>query len=112
MGTWKGDPPPGGPNLPSLFTKKSVAAPVTGGGVPGRGLKSDQPPGSLWTPPRAGHNNDTGGGELNVRQVPPLLHVCVTHGPQRPTPRKFRLTQGEVTEVVPPNGGGGGVQGQ
>ena len=38
-------PPPGGPNLPGLFPKTSIADPVTSRGVPGRGLESDQPPG-------------------------------------------------------------------
>ena len=58
-----GSPPPwGGPNLPGLFPEMSVAAPVPDRGVPGWGIKSDQPPGSIFTPPRAGHNRDPGGG--------------------------------------------------
>ena len=54
-------PPGGGPNLPDLFTKTPVASSVPGRGLPGRGLKSDQPPGSLCALPRAGHNSDPGG---------------------------------------------------
>ena len=38
------------------------SGPVTSRGVPGWGLKSDQPPGSLCAPPRMGHNRDPGGG--------------------------------------------------
>ena len=69
------DPPPPswvGPNLPGIFTETYIAALVPGGGVPGRDLELDQPPGSICTPPRAGHNSDTGGGEPTVPQVPPV----------------------------------------
>ena len=71
-GTGRGTTPPynqGGPNLPGLFTETSVEAPVPGGGVPMRGLKSKQPTASLCTPPRAGHNSDPGGGKPTVPQV-------------------------------------------
>ena len=55
-----------------LFTKTSVAAPVPGGGVPGRVLESDQSPDSLFALPHAGQNSDPGGGETTVLQVPPV----------------------------------------
>ena len=48
--------------LPGLFTQKSAAASVPGGGVSGRGFESDQPLGSLCAPPHIGHNSDLGGG--------------------------------------------------
>ena len=54
--------PPGGPNLPGLFSEMSVAAPVPIRGEPGWGFKSDQPLGSLCAPTRAGHNFDSEGG--------------------------------------------------
>ena len=41
---------------------RRVADPVTGRGVPGWGLDSDQPTDSLCAPPRAGENCDPGGG--------------------------------------------------
>ena len=44
-------------------------AQVPGRGVPGRGLKLDQPPGSLCAPPHTGHNCDPGGRE-------PTFHRC------------------------------------
>ena len=53
-------PPRGGPNLLGLFTENYVAAPVPSGGVPGRGLESEQPTGSLFAPPHAGYNSDPG----------------------------------------------------
>ena len=68
----RGTPPPpprGGPNLLGLFPKTPVAAPVPSGGFPWRGLKSDQPPGSLCAPPHGGHNSDPGGGKPTVPQV-------------------------------------------
>ena len=55
-------PPQGGPNLLGLFTETSVAALVTGRGVPGRGVKSDQSTGSLFALPCTGINCDPGGG--------------------------------------------------
>ena len=60
----RGNPPPpqGGPNLPVLLPKTFVASPMPGRGVPGRGLKSYQPLGSLCASPRARHNSDPGGG--------------------------------------------------
>ena len=53
--------PRGGPDLPGILTKISVADPVPGRGVPVWGVKSDQPPDSLCTPPRAGKCFDPGG---------------------------------------------------
>ena len=55
-----GNPPR--PNLPGIFTKTSVAAPVPGIGVPGWNFKPDQPLGLLCAPPCAEHNCDPGGG--------------------------------------------------
>ena len=58
-------PPPthrGGPYLSGIFPETPVAAPVPGRGVPGWGINSDQPPGSLCAPPLAGRNFDPGGG--------------------------------------------------
>ena len=63
-------PPRGGPNLLGIFPKFFIAAPVSGRGVPGRGFKSDQPPGSLCAPPQAGNNRDPGGREPTLPQVP------------------------------------------
>ena len=68
-----------------LFPETYLAATLPGGGVPGRGLKSDQPPGSLCAPPCPGQNSDTGGREPTVPQVPQLWHVCVTQVPQCPS---------------------------
>ena len=48
--------------LPGILPKTLVAAPVPGRGVPGWGVKSDQPLDSLLTPPRVGYNCDSGGG--------------------------------------------------
>ena len=68
-----GNPPPrGGPKLPGLSPQMSVVAPVPGRGVPGRGLGSDQPPGSICALPHTGHNSDPGGGEPTVPHVPPV----------------------------------------
>ena len=50
----------------------SGAAPLPGGGVPGRGLKSDQPLGSLLALPHIGNNSDPGGGEPTIPQVTPV----------------------------------------
>ena len=52
----------GFPELPGLLPKTPVAALVPGSGVPGWGVKSDQPLDSIYTPPRPGHNCDPGGG--------------------------------------------------
>ena len=54
--------PRGGPDLMVLLPKTHVADPVPGNGVPGWGVKLDQPPDSLFTPPRAGYNFDYVGG--------------------------------------------------
>ena len=111
QGDW--DPPPqGGPNLPGIFPKTSVVAPVTGGGVPGRGLKPDQPPGSLFAPPHAGHNSDPGGREPTAPQVPPVLHVCVSQGTKRPALDDSLPTIGNGEEAASPVGGGGTGRGR
>ena len=72
MGTKEEYPPTprGGPNLPGLFPKTSVASYVPGIGVPVRGFKSDQPPGSIFALLHAGHNRDPGGREPTLTQVP------------------------------------------
>ena len=65
-------PPRGGPNLMGLLPETYFATLVTGIGVPGRGLISDQPLGSLFTPPLTEHNSDPVGGEPTVPQVLPV----------------------------------------
>ena len=64
--------PQGGPNLPGIFPKIFFAAPLPNGGVPGRFLKSVQPPGSLCAPPRTVHKSYPVGGGLTIPQVPPV----------------------------------------
>ena len=44
--------PQGGPDLPSILLKTLAAAPMPRSGIPGWSIKSDQPPDSLYTPPR------------------------------------------------------------
>ena len=94
-----------------LFPKTSATAPVPGGGVPGRVFKLDQPPGSLCAPPRTEHNSDPGGRELDLPQVPPVWHVCVTKGPQQPAHDNILMPPGIEEEAVLPSKGGRKVGG-
>ena len=50
--------PQEGPYLPGLFPKTYVVALVPGRGGAGWGIKSDQPPDSLFTPPCVGNHCD------------------------------------------------------
>ena len=57
-GEWGETPPRGGPNLPVIFPKMSVADLVPSRGLPGKGFKSDEPPGSLFAPTLSVKNSD------------------------------------------------------
>ena len=51
----------GGPDLLGILLKTLIEAPVPGSEVTGRGIKSDQPPDSLFSLPRVVYNCDPGG---------------------------------------------------
>ena len=51
----------GGPDLLGILLKTLIEAPVPGSEVTGRGIKSDQPPDSLFSLPRVVCNCDPGG---------------------------------------------------
>ena len=63
-GTGGGTPPPSrdGLYISGLLLENDVTTPVPSRGVPGRGIKRDQPLGSLYEPTHAGQNCDPGGG--------------------------------------------------
>ena len=75
-------------------------------GCLGGGEKPDQPLGSSFTPPRAGHNCDTGGGEPNLPQMPQMQHVYLVAGSKWPSPLYIPFLPGRGAEG-PQNGGRG-----
>ena len=73
MGGSRGvNPPPpslGGLDLSGLLPENTVVTPVNSRGVSMRVIKPDQPPVSLFEPPRAGHKFDTGQEEPTLPQM-------------------------------------------
>ena len=64
----------------------------------------DQHPGSIFAPPRAGHNCDTGVGKPTLTQMPQIQHVYLTEGSQRMAPLKIHLPMGIEAEASPTDG--------
>ena len=72
----------------------------------------DQPTVSLFAPPRAGQNCETGGGKPSLTQMPQIQHVCLTAGSNWMAPLKRPLPTGIGAEALPTGGrvGEGGVK--